>query len=305
MPEPDKDACALPAGKGPEIAAVMGNRREADASRMEENMDFVTFEIKEHVGIVTFSRPPINAVNMQANEELTQIFEQINTMDDVWCVILRAEGKGFMSGSDVDDFGAFDDEGLSRYEDADVRGILAVYNCRVPVICQVQGYVMGHGTTLAAASDMIVAADDAYFSLPEVTICVVGGTDAIYQLVPEKYLRYMAYTGKKISVKEIAKYGNILKVVPREEAFEAAMETAREITANYTKSVQCVKAAINELTNHDKARDFYVDCTYTHQLLKDPNREQVLKEHYEMLERKRAAKAAARAAAQAAAEKQN
>ena len=277
-------------------AFTEGARPERNSDRKGMKMDFVTFEIREHIGIVTFSRPPINAVNMQANEELTQIFEDINTMDDVWCVILRAEGKGFMSGSDVDDFGAFDDDGLSRYEDADVRGILAVYNCRVPVICQVQGYVMGHGTTLAAASDIIVAADDAYFSLPEVTICVVGGTDAIRMLVPEKYLRYMAYTGKKISVKEIAKYGNILKVVPREEAFDAAMETAREITANYTRSVQCVKAAINELTNHDKARDFYVDCTYTHQLLKDPNREQVLKEHYEMLEKKKVAKAAAKAA---------
>lgn len=259
-------------------------------------MDFVTFEAKDHIGVVTFSRPPINAVNSQANEELTKVFEDVNTMDDIWCVILRAEGKGFMSGSDVDDFGAFDDEALSKYEEADVRGILAVYNCRVPVICQVQGYVMGHGTTLAAASDIIVAADDAYFSLPEVTICVVGGTDAIRQLVPEKFLRYMAYTGKKISVKEIAKYGNILKVVPRAEAFDAAMEVAKEITANYTKSVQCVKAAINELTNHDKAKDFYVDCAYTHQLLKDPNRDRVLKEHYEMLERKKKAKEAAKKA---------
>ena len=257
-------------------------------------MDFVTFEAKDHIGVVTFSRPPINAVNSQANEELTKVFEDVNTMDDIWCVILRAEGKGFMSGSDVDDFGAFDDEALSKYEEADVRGILAVYNCRVPVICQVQGYVMGHGTTLAAASDIIVAADDAYFSLPEVTICVVGGTDAIRQLVPEKFLRYMAYTGKKISVKEIAKYGNILKVVPRAEAFDTAMEVAKEITANYTKSVQCVKAAINELTNHDKTKDFYVDCTYTHQLLKDPNRDRVLKEHYEMLERKKKAKEAAK-----------
>lgn len=259
-----------------------------------DDMDFVKFEIKDHVGVVTFSRPPINAVNSQANEELTRIFEDINTMDDVWCVILRAEGKGFMSGSDVDDFGSFDDDALAAYEAADVHGILAVYNCRIPVICQVQGYVMGHGTTLAAAADIIVAADDAYFSLPEVTICVVGGTDAIRQLVPEKYLRYMAYTGKKISVNEIAKYGNILKVVPREEAFSAAMEVAKEITANYTKSVQCVKAALNELTNHDKERDFYVDCEYTHQLLKDPMRPQILAEHYEMLARKKKAKEAAR-----------
>ena len=254
-------------------------------------MDFVTVEIKEHVAIVTFSRPPINAVNLQSNDELTEAFEKINRDDDVWCAILRAEGKGFMSGSDVDDFGAFDDGALSAYEDADVRSILAVYNCRVPVICQTQGYVMGHGTTLAAAADFIVAADDTYFSLPEVTICVVGGTDAIRQLVPEKLLRYMAYTGKKIGVQEIAKYGNILKVVPRAEALDAAMDVAREITANYTKSVQCVKTAIQELTNHDKAKDFYVDCTYTHQLLRDPNREAVLKEHYEMLERKKAEKA--------------
>lgn len=253
-------------------------------------MDFVTLTVKDHIGIVTFSRPPINAVNLQSNDELTEAFEEINRRDDIWCAILRAEGKGFMSGSDVDDFGSFTDKGLQDYEDADVRSILAVYNCRIPVICQVQGYVMGHGTTLAAAADLIVAADDTYFSLPEVTVCVVGGTDAIRQVVPEKFLRYMAYTGKKIGVQKIAEYGNILKVVPRAEALDAAMEVAREITANYTKSVQCVKAAIQKLTNHDKARDFYVDCTYTHQLLKDPMRDSVLQEHYEMLARKKAEK---------------
>ena len=153
-------------------------------------MDYVTLQVREdHIGIVTFSRPPINAVDLQSNIELAVTFEEINQRDDIWCVILRAEGKGFMSGSDVDAFSGFNDQLLQENEDADVRSILAVYNCRVPVICQVQGYVMGHGTTLAAASDLIVAADDTYFSLPEVTICVVGGTDAIRQLVSEKYLR--------------------------------------------------------------------------------------------------------------------
>ncbi|MCR5073400.1 MAG: enoyl-CoA hydratase/isomerase family protein [Clostridiales bacterium] len=258
-------------------------------------MDFVTVEVKDRIAIVTFSRPPINAVNLQSNIELAEAFEEINRRDDVECAILRAEGKGFMSGSDVEDFGGFNDRGLSDYEDADVRSILAVYNCRVPVICQTQGYVMGHGTTLAAAADFIVAADDTYFSLPEVTICVVGGTDAIRQLVPEKFLRYMAYTGKKIGVQKIAEFGQIHSVVPRAEALDEAMRLAHEITANYTKSVQCVKAAIQELTAHDKARDFYVDCTYTHELLKDPNRDAVLKEHFEMLERKRAEKAARKA----------
>lgn len=260
-------------------------------------MDFVKVEIRDdHIAVVTFSRPPINAVNKQSNEELAEAFEAINTNDDVWCAILRAEGKGFMSGSDSSEFADFDDQALSDYEDADVRSILACYNCRVPVICQTQGYVMGHGTTLAAAADIVVSADDTYFSMPEVTICVVGATDSMRQLVPEKFLRYMGYTGRKIGVQEVAKYGNILKVIPREQAFDAAIEVAHEITANYTKSVQCVKAAIQELTNHDKAKDFYVDCKYTHELMKDPNRDEALRVHYEMLEKKRQAKLAAKAA---------
>ena len=262
-------------------------------------MSHVHFHIEDHIGIVTFSRPPINAVDLQSNIEIAEIFEQINEMDDVWCVVFRAEGKGFMSGSDTGEFGGFDEALLKANEDADVRSILAVYNCRVPVICQVQGYVMGHGTTLAAACDLIVASDDAYFALPEVGLCVVGGTDAMRQLVSEKFLRYMAFTGKKIGIQKIAEFGNILKIVPREQAFAAAMETAHEITANYTRSVQCVKAAIQKLTNHDKAADFYVDCTYTHELLHDPMREEALRRHSERMERKCREKEAAKAAAEA------
>lgn len=251
-------------------------------------MEFVKLDIQNHIGVVTFSRPPINAVNLQCNLEIAEVFEQINHCDEIWCVVLRALGKGFISGSDVDDFAAYDEELLKANEDADVRSIMAIYHCRVPVICQVQGYVLGHGTTFAAASDMIVAADDTYFGIPEVTLCVVGGTDAIRQLVPEKFLRYMAYTGKKISVQKIAEYGNILRVVPRALAFGTAMEVAAEITSQYPKAVQCVKAAVQDLTNHDKERDFYVDCTYTHELLKDPEREKALETYYAKLREKKA-----------------
>lgn len=93
-------------------------------------------------------------------------------------------------------------------------------------------------------------------------------------------------------MKRIAEFGQIHAVVPRAQAFERAMELAREVTANYTRSVQCVKTAVQEVANHDKSRDFYVDCTYTHQLLKDPNRDAVLKEHYALLEKKKREKAA-------------
>ena len=250
-------------------------------------MKYVKLEVNDHIGLVTFHRPPTNAVDLEANIELAETFESINTRDDIFCVVFRGEGKGFMSGSDTGEFDGFDDSLLKVNEDADIRTVLAIEHCKVPVICQIQGYVMGLGTCLAAASDLIVAADDAYFGQPEVQICVVGGTGALRQLMPEKFMRYMAYTGKKISVQKIAEFGNIYAVVPREQALNEAMALAAQIAENYTRSVQCVKAAIGELVGRDSEHEYRIDCDQTHILLQDPQRNEILAAYNEKLQKKR------------------
>ena len=66
-------------------------------------MEFVKMEVIDHIAIVTFHRAPINAVSHEANIEISETFEGINQRDDIWCVIFRGEGKGFMSGSDTGD----------------------------------------------------------------------------------------------------------------------------------------------------------------------------------------------------------
>lgn len=251
-------------------------------------MKYVKLDVNDHIGLITFRREPINAVDLEANLELAETFESINTREDIACVIFRGEGKGFMSGSDTGEFDCFDDSLLKANEDADIRTVLAIERCKVPVICQVQGYVMGLGTCLAAASDLIVAADDTYFGQPEVRICVVGGTGALRQLVSEKFMRYMAYTGEKISVSKIAEFGNIYKIVPREQALDEAMALAMQITKNYTKSVQCVKAAIGELVGRDSEHEYRIDCAQTHILLKDPLRPKILADYNEQLRKKHA-----------------
>lgn len=206
-------------------------------------MGSLKMEIVDHIAILTFCRPPINAVDMAGNLEITHAFEEINRNDDVWCVIFRGEGKGFISGSDTGDFDAFDDKALEVYEDADIGAVCAIENCRVPVIGQLQDYVMGLGTCFAAACDMLVAADDTYFGQPEVTICVCGGTGALRQLMPEKMMRYMALTGKKVGVEKIAQYGQIHAVVPRAQAMERAMELAHEATQNRCSALRLQSAS--------------------------------------------------------------
>ena len=244
-------------------------------------MKFVDLEVKNHIGIITFSRSPVNAVSYEANGEIASMFESINDRDDIYVVIFNSKGKGFVAGSDINDFKNFSDEkSLGVYEDANVRSILAIYNCKVPVIAAVHGYALGLGVCLAATCDILVCSTDAYFGQPEVKIGTVGGTGSLSLLMPEKFVRYMAFTGKYISAKKIAEFGSIYAVVQKEELLKTAFEVAEEISANYTGTVQAVKNAIRDLKQHDHARDFYCDCKYTHKLLKDPKRKEALDKFY-------------------------
>lgn len=67
-------------------------------------MDFVSLKVENHIGMVAMNKPPVNSFNLQMYHEIRHIFQSINNMDDVWVVILRAEGKSFSTGNDVNEF---------------------------------------------------------------------------------------------------------------------------------------------------------------------------------------------------------
>ncbi|MDZ4165974.1 MAG: enoyl-CoA hydratase-related protein, partial [Smithellaceae bacterium] len=67
-------------------------------------MDYVSFKVENHIGLVTINKPPVNSFNRQLYQEVKETFQSIGKMDDVWAVILRAEGKNFSTGNDFNDF---------------------------------------------------------------------------------------------------------------------------------------------------------------------------------------------------------
>ncbi len=69
-------------------------------------MDFIKFEARDHIAIVTLDRPGQNAFNYKMYKELKDTFELINGSEEIWSVIIRAEGKYFSAGNDVSDFQA-------------------------------------------------------------------------------------------------------------------------------------------------------------------------------------------------------
>ena len=106
-----------------------------------------------------------------------------------------AEGRGFNAGVDIKEIQApRAPAALVGVNRGCYAAFTAIYDCEVPVIAAVQGFCLGGGMGLAGNADMIVAADDATFGLPEVDRGALGAATHLARLVPQHKMRVMVYT---------------------------------------------------------------------------------------------------------------
>lgn len=213
-------------------------------------MDFVTFEVKNHIAYITIDRAPANALNRQAYSELGEAFRSVRDhVGEIRVVILTGAGKYFIAGNDVNDF-----SGTTKSEMAVQGGffsdcVSAVYDCPVPVICAVNGAAVGAGLCIAAACDFIVASQTARFGTTEIKVGLVGGLSFLPLLVPPKVARYMSATGKLLSATEMERYGNIHAVVAPDELLSAAETLAEELLCNAPLALSAWKKSFNLIEN--------------------------------------------------------
>src|SRR5215213_10015570 len=181
---------------------------------------------------VVMDHPPVNALTVAGWFELADILRRLGDDPAVHVVVLRAEGRGFNAGVDIKEMQAT--EGFDALIGAN-RGcyaaFAAVYECAVPVIAAVNGFCLGGGIGLVGNADVIVAADDATFGLPEVDRGALGAATHLARLVPQQKMRAMVYTAATATAAELHHFGSVLRVVPRDGLREAALEVAAAIAA--------------------------------------------------------------------------
>lgn len=207
-------------------------------------MKYVQFDVQDHLAAVTLNKPPVNALNLEMYGEITDTFRGINENSDVWAVLFRAEGRFFSAGNDVSDFSGVYDLAYIQKIDAAIQSVFA---CKVPVVAAVQGAAIGGGFTMVSACDIVVAAEKTKFSIPEARLGKVGGSAGASFSLPQKVVRYMALTGDTLLAEELAPYGFIRKIVPREELDATAYSIARKILANPPLSVRYTKESLNRV----------------------------------------------------------
>jgi enoyl-CoA hydratase len=217
----------------------------------------IRVEVEDFICTVTIDRPPANATNRETYNAIRDTFYELDRREDIKVVILTGAGKIFMAGNELGEFGEFMTPSLcTAYYDTIRNAYLAVKNCRYPVIAAVNGAAAGAGVAFAGCCDVVVAAAGAKFALSEIKVGIIGADGFASLLVPEKVLRYMAFSGSPLTAEEIAQWGGIHKVVPREEVLPEAKRLAAEFCQNARRALILWKACLNRNYDHDLAKKF-------------------------------------------------
>jgi len=207
-------------------------------------MSEILLNVEDGVAVITLNRPGAkNAINQAVAEAMDKTLDEIESRDDVRVVILTGAGGSFCAGMDLKAFVAgekvvTDDKGFAGFVQAKLSK---------PVIAAIEGYALAGGCELALSCDLIVAANNAKFGLPEVKRGLAAGAGGLLRLprqLPYRVAMELALTGDMANAQRMYDLGLINRLVNPGDVMSGALELARTIAANAPMSLRVTKAVI-------------------------------------------------------------
>jgi enoyl-CoA hydratase len=219
------------------------------------------------VAEVVIDYPPVNALPVQGWFELAETLSGAGKDPGVRAVILAAAGRGFCAGVDIKEMQATaGHDALVGANRGCYAAFAAVYECAVPVIAAVQGFCLGGGVGLAGSADIVIAADDATFGLPEVDRGALGAATHLARLVPQQLMRAMVYTCDPVPALELKRHGTVLDVVPAAELRATARGIAAKVAAKDGEIIRLAKQSLNGIEPVDMRRSYRYEQGFTFEL---------------------------------------
>lgn len=207
--------------------------------------DLVKVEIADGIQTITINRPEAkNAINLETAQALAAAFDQMDANDDVRIGILTGAGGTFSSGMDLKAFAQSGQRPLIPG-----RGFAGLNERppKKPLIAAVEGYALAGGCEMALAADLIVAASNAKFGLPEVKRGLVAGSGGMMRLprrLPYHVAMEIVLTGDMFEAQRAHALGLVNRLAEPGKALEAARELARVIVENGPLAVQTAKSIV-------------------------------------------------------------
>ena len=216
-----------------------------------KSYEFIDVTIDGPIMEITLNRPEAyNALHGPAHRELDEAFNKLENNKDLWVGIITGAGeKAFCSGNDLK---ATQKGGDISTPKSGFGGISSRYDREKPVIAAVNGIAMGGGMEIAMACDIIIAAPNALFALPEVKVglfAAAGGVQRLSRQIGRKKAMELILTGDHFGADKALEYGIINHV--SEKTGSGVMDDARalanKLLLSSPSAVKTTKRVLNEL----------------------------------------------------------
>ncbi|WP_067724468.1 enoyl-CoA hydratase/isomerase family protein [Oceanobacillus damuensis] len=213
-------------------------------------------EVENKVGYITLNRPNnYNALNTELMRNLKRSLLEFNKNESVHCIVIRGAGNAFSAGADIKEFSSQTDNKAKIEERAQLTMEIhqMVNKLDKPVIASVQGYVYAGGCGIALGSDLVVAADNAVFSYPEIKRGFVPAivSPNLVRILDRKRAFELLITGRKLHADEAYSWGLVNEVIPLEDLASRTKEFAEEIAAYSLNALTMTKNLFYEVAEGD------------------------------------------------------
>jgi enoyl-CoA hydratase/carnithine racemase len=230
-------------------------------------MQFETllWEQREHTVCISLNRPQaLNSITIQMFKELGQAYHAAEADQDIWTVIITGVGRALCTGADVSQIHVTEIDGRMTGIDLQGESILSSYRqwevpqeatppymtMTKPIICAVNGLTCGAGLDLVTTADIAIAAHEATFFDPHVSIGLVSGREMVRvaRVLPQSIAMRMAITGKhdRLTAQRAYELGMISELTSRERLMERAWELAAIVNRNAPLAVRGTRMAVRK-----------------------------------------------------------
>ena len=200
------------------------------------------------VGVITLNRPrQLNALNDALMDALGQALLAFDDDSGVGAIVITGSAKAFAAGADIAVMADWSYMDVYRSEFI-TRNWETIRRVRKPVIAAVAGFAMGGGCELALACDIVVAAQNAQFALPEIKLAMLpgaGGTQRLPRAIGKAKAMDMCLSARTLGADEAERCGLVSRVVSDERLLDETLALATQIAGYSLPALMAIKESVN------------------------------------------------------------
>jgi len=213
----------------------------------------IKLELEAKIARVKLNRPEVrNAFNETVISEMTDAFKYIRNQNNLRVVVVTGEGKGFCAGADLNWM-----KGVVNYsyeenlrDSQNLSDMFAeMASCPLPTIARVNGSAIGGGTGMVAVCDIVIASENAVFSLSEVKLGLVPACISPYVLrrMGDKNCREYFLTGERLTAEKALVAGLVNRVVPESKLDEEVDKLIQQLISSGPKALAVCKQLLDKV----------------------------------------------------------